>query len=737
MPKPLIVTERPEKIPHIHLDAALGIFKITGRSLPENVVDVYKPVYDWFDEYIEHPSETTIIEINLEYINTASYRCLFELCRRLERLQHSGHQVIVCWYYDVEDEDMLPMGQDLKELLDLPFELLPLGTPLPVCTPAAATVSVHSEQITENKEKNVTHTLSSVIPVTTSTDNNTENKPNSSENKQITVPDNAENSLLQHQVTLDYARSALSDTENVSKEELLTVYRKIVEDYSSLIKEVIILIRNSERMENKLQKTIEKAEAANQAKSIFLANMAHELRTPLHGILGFAQLLLKDLQLADKHREAVRTIQSSGEHLLELINNILDLSRIEAGRADDVVMQPFDLRAFVKEIYDLLRPRAEDKKLAFHIEIAQAVPQYIKSDKTKLRQCLFNLLGNAIKFTEKGSIGLSLSLADTKQLMVKVTDTGPGFPKDKIQQILQPFVQLKVGNTNPSGTGLGLAITDRIIGLLGGKFKIESEEGVGSTFLFTIPFEEHQKITPPTETEKTHSRIIGYRSNLGRLLKVLIVDDHKQNIDIVASVLQELRFNYVEAHDGEHALYIYSRYKPDIILLDIRMPRMGGEEVAFSIRKHYKDQQTKLIAVTAHAVGVNKAYFVEKGFDAFLPKPYKLEELMQVIQEVSGIEYIYEHTNNTVATKNQTQSAQAAINSPIKLIHPVKHLIPKEFNQKFIELHLSGNFTGIRELATALPILSPEFEQFREAIIQWADNFEEQRLGEIAEALSI
>jgi signal transduction histidine kinase/CheY-like chemotaxis protein len=369
----------------------------------------------------------------------------------------------------------------------------------------------------------------------------------------------------------------------------------------------------------------EEAESANRAKSAFLANMSHELRTPLNGVIGYAQVLMKDRDLTDKNRERLRVVQASGEHLLRMINEVLDFSKIEAGKLE-LRPAPFHLPQLLRDIAAALSPRAEQKELEFIFDAAADLPELVIGDALKLRQVLDNLLGNALKFTARGSVTLSVRAAATPPgdlFEFAVQDTGVGIAENEISALFQPFHQVSEGRPPEPGTGLGLAISHRFVALLGGRLEVASHRGVGSRRV-------KKKRLPvlaltadaPTETPRV---VTGYEGTRRRLL---IVDDVAINRQVLRELLAPLGFTLAEAASGEQALALAVTTPPDLVFLDLRMPGMDGLELAQRLRALPEGSRIKLIAMSASVLSFNRDDAFAAGCDDFLPKPFREEDLL-------------------------------------------------------------------------------------------------------------
>ncbi len=390
-----------------------------------------------------------------------------------------------------------------------------------------------------------------------------------------------------------------------------------------------------------------KAETANQAKSAFLANMSHELRTPLNGVIGYAQVLMKDRDLSQKNRDRLQVVQTSGEHLLRMINEVLDFSKIEAGRME-LRPAPFHLPQLLRDIAAALSPRAELKELEFVFDFAADLPELVIGDALKLRQILDNLLSNAVKFTTTGSVTLrvgrivsapasgpeSAGAEATQLIEFTVQDTGVGIAESDLPALFQPFHQAADGRPPEPGTGLGLAISQRFVTLMNSTLKVSSRRGVGTTFSFSVslPVLAVQADAPGDSPRA----ITGYT---GAPRHVMIVDDVAINRHVLRELLAPLGFHLTEAADGPTALALAATTPPDLVFLDLRMPGMDGFELAKRLRTLPAGARTKLIAMSASVLSFNRDDAFAAGCDDFLPKPFREADLLSRIRLALRLEW--------------------------------------------------------------------------------------------------
>jgi PAS domain S-box-containing protein len=474
-------------------------------------------------------------------------------------------------------------------------------------------------------------------------------------------------------------------------------------------------------LNGRLEHAAAAAEAANRAKSTFLSTMSHEIRTPMNAILGYTQLMSRDPGLVTEAKANLKIIERSGEHLLALINDILDMSRIEAGRAE---LNPvtFNLRGLLDDLTAMFRLRAEAKALQFEMLVDGESMHYIVADEGKIRQVLINLLGNAIKFTSRGHVRLHVTLENMSDgrswLSARVEDTGFGITKEELENLFQPFSQTRRGAGThggaggaQEGTGLGLAISRGFAQLMGGDVTVSSVPGAGSTFALSIPVERGAAaaVAPP---DTAIGRVIGIRAGTA-VPRILVVDDLFENRDWLVKMLRRLGFCVHEADSGESAIRSWEEWNPQLILMDMHMPGIDGLETTRRIKADIRGKETIILTLTASAMNDDRRKSAESGADGFLPKPCRRSELLESIRVFLKVSYDYEEQGGS---ENQPRPGIMALSGenlgqlPRNLIQEIRNATLKG-NKKLLDrsiLKVIG--AGDTESARALQALADKYE---------------------------
>ena len=434
------------------------------------------------------------------------------------------------------------------------------------------------------------------------------------------------------------------------------------------------------------------AESANRAKSEFLANMSHELRTPLNGILGYTQILIKEKDLSKKQVEGLEIIQKSGEHLLTLINDILDLSKIEAEKME-LNFSDFSLTQLLKTMLNVFRIRSAEKNISFSHQEQSPLPDYVHGDEKKIRQILTNLLGNAIKFTDEGGVILKTGYHGNK-IRFQVEDTGIGIPEESLEEIFRSFHQVAERNRS-EGAGLGLAISYKLARLMKGSLGVKSALNDGSIFWFEVELPPVEGVTDLGTIDEKN--IVGIKD---KTPSVLIVDDKWENRKLLSNTLAPLGFQISEAADGKSAIDIALANRPEVILLDIRMPIMDGFEALHHIRALPGGKDFCIITISASAFEHDRTESLRAGSNNFISKPFQISQLLDILGDHLNLEWVYDDgvsplpsgTNETIGKFEDPGREPGQQTAPLSQVIP-----PQKVLLEILDLARRGDIIVIGE----------------------------------------
>ncbi|MEH1785863.1 ATP-binding protein [Nostoc sp.] len=465
----------------------------------------------------------------------------------------------------------------------------------------------------------------------------------------------------------------------------------------------------------------EKADTANLAKSEFLANMSHELRTPLNGILGYAQILQNGEPLTERAKKGVDIIYQCGNHLLNLINDVLDLAKIEARKLE---LYPDDayFPALLEGIAEMMRVRAVQKGIPFTYQPDSNLPVGITVDEKRLRQVLINLLGNAIKFTDEGGVTFRVKTHKLEtgiyKIRFEVQDTGVGISSSGLKKIFQPFEQVGDVKKQGEGTGLGLAISQQIVSLMGSTLNVESHLGQGSTFWFEVELPEAKEWATTLRTTK-QGKILGFE---GSKRKVLAVDDRWENRSVLVSLLEPLGFAVIAVSNGREGLEKAKEIHPDLIITDLMMPEMDGYEMLRELRQIPELQNIPAIASSASVFESNQNESITAGADAFLPKPVEASALLKLLEKYLNLKWIYEQ--NSIAVEPISANSEAISSStPDEIISPTDEVL-----SQLHTLALQGRLMAIEQQIKTLEKTDERYQPFVKAVREYADNFQIEKI---------
>lgn len=479
-----------------------------------------------------------------------------------------------------------------------------------------------------------------------------------------------------------------------------------------------------------LKEAKEAADAANSAKSEFLANMSHELRTPLNGILGYTQILKRSQNIPEKEQDGIEIIHQCATHLLTLINDILDLSKIEARKLD---IHPSDINfhTFLEGVAEICRIRADQKGIRFNYLPDPNLPHGIHGDEKRIRQVLINLLGNAIKFTDVGKVSFEIESLEKIQkeeqtihkIRFQIQDSGIGIASEKLESIFLPFEQVGDVSKQAAGTGLGLAISQKIVAMMDSKIQVESELGKGSLFFFDLELPEVLAYKEESNTLPT-KKIIGFEGL--ETAKIMVVDNHWENPSIISNLLEPMGFTITQANNGQEALELLPVFVPNLIITDLEMPIMDGIELIKSVRSHQDWQNLPIIVSSGRVFEADRNRALEVGANAFLPKPLDTHGLLEQIQTWLNLEWITESSSTEM--NPQTLAVPITPDASDELSIP-----DRENLAELYRLAMEGNLKKIQKKVSLMAEADPDLTPFCEQVIRLAKSFKEKELLELIE----
>jgi signal transduction histidine kinase len=558
-----------------------------------------------------------------------------------------------------------------------------------------------------------------------------------------------QNKLLKHEITQrEQAESSLIQLNQELEERVTERTTKLTTALTKLRQAQVQLVQQKQDLENRvdertaeLKHAKEVADRANRAKSEFLANMSHEVRTPLNGILGYVQIMRTSKNLSDKDQKGLSIIQQCGNHLLTLINDILDLSKIEAEKME-LAPSNIHLPAFLQGVLEMSSIRAEQKKIAFLHQFDSELPLGVYADEKRLRQVLINLLGNAVKFTDHGAVTFRTKIIPTPSssptlmngemhsapgvtIRFEVEDTGIGIHPSEIDTIFNPFEQAGDSRRQAQGTGLGLAISRKILALMNSNIQVKSEIGKGSIFYFDLDL-PIVDVWPQPTGDSHNGALVGYK---GKKQKILIVDDRWENRSVAVNLLQPLGFDIIEAMDGQGGLETALALHPDLIIADLVMPVMDGFEMIRQIRQVPALSDVHIIASSASVFEADEHRSITAGANEFLAKPISAHQLLKMLEDLLNLEWIYENIlEETLHPVGQQSSSTAEPSAEEPSAEQLMNIPPNEMLLQIYHLVKVGDLDGVLEQAQAIEQLDGQYRRFANEIKRFAETFQIKQL---------
>ncbi len=500
----------------------------------------------------------------------------------------------------------------------------------------------------------------------------------------------------------------------------------LAQSFNTMVKNLKHSIVEREKTQVELEEARKLAESSSKAKSVFLANMSHEIRTPMNAILGYSQLLLMNKNLDKESLDPINVINTSANNLLELINDILDISKIEAGQLE-LHKVDFDLKELLRGLSMMFKIRCQEKKIDWEIKGVEGENLMVNGDEGKIRQILTNLLGNAVKFTDAGKVSFSLEKLGNNQYRFNVTDTGQGIPREAQEDIFKPFRQDREG-IKKGGTGLGLAISKKQLDMMNSSFSIDSEVGKGSQFSFSLTLPMATKNVPIRS-----KRPDGFM-HLPDDVKItaLVVDDILANRSLLSQMLQKTGVDVIEAENGQQALDQVKKDKPDIIFLDIRMPVMGGEEFMNEAIKIFGPDQLKIVVVSASVLEHERERYRELGCDNIIKKPFRYGAISESLIKVLGIKLIAEQDNRKTQSSSPRSPKSLNGDSPSSF----SGSLPNGIHTKLLEIARSRNITQLKKVLPELEDLGNDYKPIHDQLMKLARSYDTEAILSLLEKTS-